>query len=284
MTAVPHPLPGARRAGPALGRMVLSGAAAFWLSVALIGQWAFFSYIAAFYGPSTLSGHFELWNRLSAFGRTPYVPGDTAGNLTYAAHALAAGVVALGGALQFVPMVRNRWPRFHRINGRVFLSVVVALSLSGFYLVWMRHAPPHGITSLGTTLNGVLILACAAMTLRHALARRIDIHQRWALRLFLVSNGQWFMRIGVFSYFVVGMAFGYKAHFTDPFVQVWTYGCYLVPLVAAEAYLRARDTGRGRILVGTGLTVLTLLMAVGVLAFGAFSLLIVSGGPLKLPG
>lgn len=283
MTALAQPLPGRRPAG-GFARTVLSGAAAFWLMVVLIGQWAFFSYIAAFYGPSTFSGHFEHWNRLSVLGRSPYVPGDTYGNLAYAAHALAAGVVALGGALQFIPAVRNRWPKFHRINGRVFLSVVAALSLSGFYLVWVRHTSPSLLNAIGTTINGVLILSCAALTLRYALKRRIDIHQRWALRLFLVSNGQWFLRIGVFGYFVANMALGRKPSFHDPFLQFWVFGCYLVPLAAAEAYLRARDSGRGRVLVGAGLVALTLFMAVGVLAFGAFSLLIVSGGPLKLPG
>lgn len=282
MTAISQPLPGARR--PGLGRMVLSGAAALWLMVVLIGQWAFFSYIAAFYGPSTLTGDFAHWNRLAVLGRHPYVPGDTGGNLAYAAHALAAGVVALAGVLQFIPAVRNRWPRFHRINGRVFLSVVTALSLSGFYLVWVRHTSPDTFNAIGATLDGVLILTCAALTLRYALARRIDIHQRWALRLFLVSNGQWFLRIGVFGYFVANMALGRKPGFSDPFLQFWVFGCYLVPLAAAEAYLRARDSGRGRVLVAAGLVALTLFMAMGVFAFGMFSLLIVSGGPLKLPG
>lgn len=283
MTALSQFLPQAR-AGSAFGRLVLSGAAAFWLMVALIGQWAFFSYIAAFYGPSTFSGNFEHWNRLAVLGRHPYVPGDTGGNLAYAAHALGAGMVALGGALQFLPFVRNRWPRFHRINGRVFLSVVTALSLSGCYLVWVRHTSPDLRNAIGTTINGVLILTFAGLTLRHALARRIDIHQRWALRLFLVSNGQWFLRIGVFGYFVASMTLGRRPSFSDPFLQFWVYGCYLVPLAVAEAYLRARDSGRGRIVVGTGLILLTLFMAAGVFAFGAFSLLIVSGGPLKLPG
>jgi hypothetical protein len=72
----------------------LRGSAAFWLLAALAGQWAFLYYIAAFYGVSTLSGDFEVWNRLAALGRTPYVVGDTMGNLAFAAHALGAGVVA----------------------------------------------------------------------------------------------------------------------------------------------------------------------------------------------
>lgn len=63
--------------GAALGALKASGA--IWFLAALAGQWAFFYYIAAFYGTSTLSGELEVWNRLQALGRTPYVAGDTWG-------------------------------------------------------------------------------------------------------------------------------------------------------------------------------------------------------------
>ena len=66
-----------RTKGVASGLLKASGI--FWFAVALLGQWAFFYYIAAFYGTSTLSGNFEVWNRLEALGRTPYVAGDTGG-------------------------------------------------------------------------------------------------------------------------------------------------------------------------------------------------------------
>jgi hypothetical protein len=83
----------------------LNGAAALWLAAALVGQWAFFYYIAAFYGSSTLSGHFEAWRRNTLLIKG-YVPGDTAGNLTFGAHALLAGLIAFGGALQLIPQIR----------------------------------------------------------------------------------------------------------------------------------------------------------------------------------
>ena len=65
----------------AVADRALKGSAAVWLGAALIGQWAFFAYIASFYGASALTGHPEHWNRLSILGRHPYVPGDAAGNL-----------------------------------------------------------------------------------------------------------------------------------------------------------------------------------------------------------
>src|SRR5262249_52400435 len=78
-----------------LANRALSGAAGFWFAVALLGQWAFFYYIAAFYGASAATGDFHVWDRLAVLrGKSPFVPGDTAGNLAFLAHALAAGIIA----------------------------------------------------------------------------------------------------------------------------------------------------------------------------------------------
>lgn len=267
-------------------RKFLSATGMFWFAVMLIGQWAFFYYIVAFYGASTLSGDLEIWNRLSALGRTPYVEGDRFGNGAYAAHVLAAGIIAFGGILQLVPWIRARFPTFHRWNGRLFLLTVTGLSLSGFYLVWVRGTSPSTIEGLSTSINGVLILTFAALALRQAMARNIDSHRRWAMRLYLVSNAQWFLRVGVFGYFVIAKAAGAEVSFGDPFFKFWTWGCYLVPLAVLQLYFVAQDRGGAisRTLVGVGLIALTLAMGAGIFAYGMFSQAIITGAPMGLPG
>ena len=269
----------------ARGELALTRAAGFWLVAAVLGQWAFFYYIAAFYGPSVLSGDFESWNRLAAVGAKPFIAGDTRGNLVFAAHALGAGIVALGGALQLIPWIRARFPRFHRINGRVFLATVVALSVSGFYLVWVRKTSTSAQGAIGTTINGMLILVFAMRTYVTARARALVVHRRWAMRLYLVSNAQWFLRVGVFGYFVLSKLAGHQASFRDPFFAFWTFGCYLVPLAVLEIYLWAKQRGNApaRYAVAGGITAVTLVMLVGMLAFGAFSQLLISGKPLAMP-
>ena len=267
-------------------KVVLNTSAAFWLLAALVGQWAFFYYIAAFYGPSAFTGDFESWNRLVALGRTPFVAGNTAGNLAFLAHALGAGIVAFGGALQLMPWIRARAPTFHRWNGRVFLATVTALSLSGFYLVWVRRTSPSDVQGFSTTINGVLILAFAYLAYRAARARNFTVHRRWAMRLYLVSNAQWFLRVGVFGYFVVSQLLGRKAGMNDPFLHFWTFGCYLVPLAVLEFYLSAKDGDSAfvRFAVAGGLVVITLVMGAGIFAFAMFSQMLISGAPIAFPG
>lgn len=260
-------------------RTTLSVAVAIWLGFAIAGQWAFFAYIAAFYGPSLSSGDFESWNRLAALGVKPFRAGDNAGNLAFLIHALGAGVVAFGGALQLIPAVRQRWPRFHHWNGRVFLATVVLLSLTGFYLVWLRNTPPAHFTELATSVNGVLILAFAWLAWRRARSRELAAHRRWALRLYLVANAQWFTRIGVFAYFVLASLAGHKPSFSDPFFALWSFGCYLLPLAMLELYLRARNSARPhfRYALAASLVVLTLVMLAGSVAFGLFTRKLIAG-------
>lgn len=273
---------GRARARTPITKAALRTSAAFWLLVALIGQWAFFYYIVAFYGGSIVTGEFEIWNRLEALsGHASYQAGDTIGNAAFGAHALGAGIVALGGALQLIPFVRRKWPVFHRWNGRVFLFTVTALSLSGFYLVFTRRFP-DSFNDWATPMNGVLILTFAGLALNFALKRNIAVHQRWAMRLYLVSNAQWFTRVGVFGYFVISTVLGHTPSFKDWFFPFWTWGCFLVPLAVLELYFFAQDRGGPvlRIATGAGLVLLTLAMAAGMFAFTMFTQKIIDGAPL----
>jgi hypothetical protein len=267
-------------------RGLLTATGVFWFVVAMLGQWAFFYYIAAFYGSSAFTGNFDVWNRLEALGRTPYVAGDTGGNIAYLTHALGAGIIAFGGALQLMPLIRRRFPTFHRWNGRLFLFTVTGLSLSGFYLVWIRGTSPSFIEGVSTSFNGVLILTFAALALRQAMARNIASHQRWATRLYLVSNAQWFLRVGVFSYFLINNALGNQVAFGDPFFEFWTWGCYLVPLAMLQLYYVAKDHGGAisRSAVALALVAMTLAMGIGIFAFSIFSNAIITGAPMGLPG
>ncbi len=224
---------------PARASRVLSFAAAAWFTVAALGQWLFVVYLVGFYGLSLLAGRMLDWNQVLPDG---YTPGDTLGNAMVMTHILLAIVVTAGGTLQLVPAIRRRWPRFHRWNGRVYLATVVTVVLAGLYMVLTREG---GVTRYGILLNAAVVLACAAMALRYALARRIDRHRRWALRLFLVVSGVWFFRVGISFWLLVNQGpVGFDPEtFTGPFLTFLSYSQTLLPLAILELYLRARDKG-----------------------------------------
>ena len=255
----------------------------FWFVTALFGQWFFFYYIMGFYGVSVINDNMEYWNVVfEPFGVTPYRARDFSGNLAFVAHAIGAGIVAFGGALQLIPKIRNSFPKFHKINGYVYLTTVFLLAISGFYLVWIRDPDPVELNGIGTTINGFLILGFAYLTVRLAIKKDIANHRKWALRLFFVSNAQWILRVGTFSYLVTGNVLGMNPAFGDPFFYMWTFGCYVLPLLTLQLYFYAKERGSNSVKYATSgvLFVITILMIMGMIGYTPFLLKVLSGGPI----
>ncbi|MBZ5522042.1 MAG: DUF2306 domain-containing protein [Acidobacteriia bacterium] len=246
----------------------LKAAVQFWFVVSIIGQWAFLFYIVAFYGPSTLTGNFEAW-RKNAFPIRSYVPGDTAGNLAFAAHALLAAVITFGGAIQLIPQIRSRAISVHRWIGRLFMVTALGLSVSGLYVIWTRNH--GGIARIANTTNAVLIIVFSVLAWRSALRRDLSIHRRWALRTYMATSAQWFGRVGIFAWIVLNRGpVGLGDNFDGPVAIFWSFGCYLLPLAVLELYLRAKESaGPGqKLAVASTLVGLTLASGVGVIGVG----------------
>lgn len=243
----------------------LDTAARLWFLVTLAGQLIFGAYIVALYGGAITRGDPARWNAVMTHG---HVVGATAGNAAVAVHLLLAAVIMLGGALQLVPGLRTALPRLHRYNGRMYLLGAVLAAISGLYMMWWRGAVGDLIQHIGTSINALLVLLCAYQALRHALARRIDVHRRWALRLFLCVSGVWFFRVGLMCWIALngGPAGFDPATFTGPALSVLAYAQYLAPLLVLEAYLCARRSAQPAWQVAAAALVMcsTGLIAVGV--------------------
>jgi len=245
----------------------LKAAARFWFVVAVIGQLLLAFAVASFYGLTALRGDYHAWKFTNG-----YVPGVTKGNWAVVMHVASAVIVMLAGAIQLIPQVRNRFPAFHRWNGRIYMLTAVTLSVAGLYITWIRGSVGDISQHLGSTLNAILIWLCAAMALRYALARDFKTHRRWALRLFLVVSASFFIRAGLFLSLLLNHGpFGFDpTTFSGPFLTFLSFACYLFPLAVLEVYLRAQDRpGALRRMATAGmLFVLTLAMAAGIFAVG----------------
>lgn len=248
-------------------RRALSAAATSWFVVAVLGQLMFVVYVIGFYGRAAAQGRFEAWNKVLPHG---YVAGDSAGNLVLSMHLAFAALITVGGALQLATGVRRLFPTFHRWNGRVYLMLALVMSLGGLVMVWTRGMIGDLSQHIAISINAVLIMVCAAMTLRHALARRFLVHRRWALRLFLVVSGVWFFRVGLMLWIVVNqgpVGFDPKT-FSGPFLSFLAFAQYLLPLAVLELYFRAQASTapRLRMLMAAGLFSCVLMTAAGAAA------------------
>ncbi|HEX3107834.1 MAG TPA: DUF2306 domain-containing protein, partial [Thermoanaerobaculia bacterium] len=234
MTTISLPEPGLRRA-----TATLNVAARSWFVVTFLGQLIFAVAVAAFYGMTAARGDLHRWTISGG-----WKAGDLAGNLSIATHLAAAFIVMASGCLQFIPRLRSRHPRFHRWNGRLYMTAGLAVSAAGVYMAWFRGQVGIGDVSqhLGLTLNAVLIWLFAAIALRYAIRRDIAAHRRWALRFFVVLSASFFIRLMLFLVFAIaGRPVGLDpTTFTGWLPTTLTYAQYLLPLGVLELYLHAQ--------------------------------------------
>lgn len=243
--------------------LALNAAVRSWFVVAFLGQLVFAFAVASFYGLTAARGDLHRWTISGG-----WKPNDPAGNLSIAAHLATAFIVMASGCLQFIPRLRARYPRFHRINGRLYMLSGVVLSAAGVYMTWFRSRVGDVTEHLGSTLNAVLIWVFAAIAIRYAMKRDIAAHRRWALRFFLVLSASYFFRLGFFLIIVIA---GHPVGFDPTTLIGWlpatiSFAQYLLPLAVLELYLHAQThPGALQRFVAAGVVfVMTLATAAGV--------------------
>ena len=244
----------------------LKSTASLWFIVAVLGQWLFAIYVGAFYGGAAIEGDFMKWNRALPHG---YIEGTTMGNLAVAIHVFFAVAILVGGPLQFIPYIRNRFKKFHRINGRLYTGLVVLVSASGVFMVLTRGTISGIIGDISICINALLIFVFSLLTIQRARTKKFESHSQWAFRLFLVANGVWFFRIGLmFWLMVMGGPVGFDPEtFRGPFLIFLGFGQYLLPLVIYQCYLKSKAAGPvGKLFTSILLLACTLITGLGVFA------------------
>lgn len=242
----------------------LKTSAALWFAVAALGQWVFATYIVLQYG-AVLWGD---WAPLREFMPVGAVDGDHAGNAALIGHLFIAFTITIGGTLQLMPFVRNAAPVFHRWNGRVYIVTAFASSIAGLFLVWTRDGIGTFVNDIAISIDALLIMAFAVMAVRTAMRRDFDVHNRWAVRLFLVVSGVWFMRV-MYGFAIMaaqGKPPGVGDNMDGPFDVFVAFGCYLLPLAVAELYFLSKRGGA----LGKTVMSVVLIVAAGATALGAF--------------
>jgi hypothetical protein len=248
-------------------KSALQAAATGWFVVAGLGQLMFVAYLFGFYGRTAVLGRFEAWNQVFP---NAHVAGDTVHNAVVAMHLAFAALITIGGLLQLMTGVRRWFPRFHHWNGRVYLVSAFVMGLGRLAMAWTGTNVGDLSQHIAISINAVLIMLCAVMVLRHALARRFALHRRWALRLFLVVSGVWFFRIGLTFWIMLnqGPAGFDPDTFTGPALTFIAFAQYLLPLAVLQLYFHAQERAgsRGRMAMAAGLFASTLVTAAGIVA------------------
>jgi hypothetical protein len=241
--------------------------AILWFIPALIGNWVFAYHVAETYLVAALGGDYTGWTERLFVG---LVEGDIVGNVALAVHLVIAFIVSVGGPLQFIPQIRSGAPAFHRWNGRLYISAGILTSIAALYMIWTRDTFGPDSLEVSVSINGALILVFAAMTLRYAMARQIDIHQRWALRTFMVMSGVWFLRVmyATLAIVIPGPTPGVTDDMSGPVNLVVGFASFLLPLAVLELYLLAKRSPSAATKLAMAVVVLLCAVGTGIGVFG----------------
>ncbi|MGO4596227.1 DUF2306 domain-containing protein [Terrabacter sp. 2RAF25] len=121
----------------------------------------------------------------------PSDPRFTASPLPVIVHIVGAAVYALLGAVQFVPALRRRHPRWHRVAGRAVVAAGAAVAGSALWLT-LFFPPEPGSGPLLFALRLVFGPAMVAgLVLGMTSIRRGDVpaHRAWMARTYAIALG-----------------------------------------------------------------------------------------------
>jgi uncharacterized membrane protein len=103
-------------------------------------------------------------------------------------HGVAGACALLVAPLQFSDRLRRRWPKWHRIAGRVYVMGVVILAPLGVYIEYFeeRLGSARSFTiALGA--DAALLLVTTGIAFFYARKRKIPQHRQWMTRSYAVA-------------------------------------------------------------------------------------------------
>lgn len=148
---------------------------------------------------------------------------------------VAGGVTALLVApLQFVRVIRARWPALHRATGRVYLAACAVGAPAGFMLALGTTAGP--VASVGFAIPAALWALFTWLGWRAAVERRFDDHREWMLRSYAITSTAITLRLMLPAAGLLGFKF-------FPAYRVIAWLSWMTNLVLFEWWIRR---GRAR--------------------------------------
>jgi uncharacterized membrane protein len=146
-------------------------------------------------------------------------------------HVVSAMTSLLVGPLQFVPAIRNRWPAFHRMTGRLYVLGCAVGAPTGFMLALGTSAGP--VAATGFALASLLWPIFTWIGVRAAIEGRTDGHRDWMLRSYGVVAGAITLRLML----PAAMMAGYEFY---PAYRVIAWLTWLTNLALCEYLIRRR--------------------------------------------
>jgi len=237
-----------------------------WFLIATLGLILFAYYMIHYYLGSAISGNMEAWAESSIKG---FQSGDILGNIIFGMHILLGVIITFGGVIQLIPYLRRRHIKLHKLNGMLFISTAILISLGGLYLIWIRDSTTTLTGAIATSLNALLLMYTAIKTWLSTKSNDKSSHRKWALRVFVLANGVWFFRVGFMAWIIINQGQKWSTDNLDgPFDYFISFASYLIPLLILESYFKASESNnpRSKYIFASMMILFSLITLIGIVA------------------
>lgn len=162
--------------------------------------------------------------------------------LWLAFHAIPSGLALIIGPFQFLAAMRNRWPKAHRLSGKIYLCCVLLGSVAAISSTIMSTAGFAAQVGFSLLIVGWLYSAYHAY--RAARQRRFADHRIWMTRNYALTFAAVLLRV----FLLAGIGFKQLVP-SIPFDQIYTssvWGSILVSSLVAEWFIVTRAQPKTR--------------------------------------
>jgi hypothetical protein len=232
MTAIAEAIRPPEWTAAALRWSAITLVGAVWISSAIFGV-----YILVFFGGAIPANTLQDWNVSLPKLYEPRTPLASVG---IGAHFAAGAILLMLGPIQLIGQIRTKAPAVHHWIGRIYAFAALAAGLGGLTFIAVKGTVGGWPMTIGFSMYGGLMVAAAVQTVRHAMARRIDVHRAWAIRLFTLAVGSWLYRMCYGFWFLFAGETGHTDDFRGWFDYVMDFAFFIPPLIIAELFIRAR--------------------------------------------
>ena len=256
---------------PDLTRLAIKVSATALVAITWISGAIFGIYILASYGGALQDGDMERWNQVLP---KLYEAGKPAATTGIGAHFAAGALILVLGPIQLVGAVRRNAPALHRWLGRAYVAAAFLAGVGGLAFIMLQGTIGGWPMNIGFAIYGGLMVLAAVETIRHAMARRIEVHRAWAIRLFALAIGSWLYRLYYGFWELIAGSAGHTPTFDGPFDYVMDFFFFVPNLIIAELFIRTRQDQGGpgmRAAAASGLVIATGLVGVATYFFTVYA-------------
>lgn len=231
-----------------------------WMSALFFGL-----YILSFYIGAAAFGNLKQWNQVLP---GLYQEANSAATVGIGIHFVTGSLLLSLGSIQFINIVRVRFPLFHKIMGRIYVLASIATAVGGLVFIVINGTIGGLMMDVGFALYGVLLLVSAIQTIRKAKDRDFKSHQLWAMRLYALAIASWLYRMEYGMWFAFFERAGHTENFTGYFDQVMSFFFYIPNLIVVQHLTRSRGDDPSRLSVALSIVILG--VAILVVVFGTY--------------